>query len=282
MSSIRSASWVEESIRILAAASSMASGRPSSRWQMVSTAAAFSSVTRNDGRTSCARCSNSLTASELASADAVGAGPPSGSDSGGTCQLSSPSTPRASRLVASTTRAGQAASRYSARLAAASARCSQLSSTTSTGWSATCLAIASTGSCPGVSGTPSWVATAWPTMAGSSIWASATQQAPAGKDASAVLAAASASRVFPVPPGPVRVISRLRRRACTMSSSSLSRPTSGVSRTGSCPLVSDIVLPSRSSTGNALHYKYLAPAGVCHARGACLVHHDSPAVRMGT
>ena len=169
MSSIRSASWVAESIRILAAASSIASGRPSSRWQMVSTAAAFWSVIRKDGRTSCARCSNSLTASEPASADAVGVGPPSGSDSGGTCQLSSPSTPRASRLVARMTRPGQAASRYSASPAAASARCSQLSSTTSTGWSATYLAVASTGSWPGVSGTPSWVATAWPAMAGSSI-----------------------------------------------------------------------------------------------------------------
>src|ERR1017187_5271671 len=45
--------------------------------------------------------------------------------------------------------------------------------------------------------------------------------------------------------GPVRVISRLRSKASTTSPSSLARPTSGVSRTGSCVLVSDILLPSR-------------------------------------
>ena len=134
MSSSRSASWAEDKIRIRAAASSMASGRPSSRWQMEATWAAFSSVTLKDGRTSCARCSNSLTASEAARADAVRPepGPALGSESGGTCQLSSPSTPRASRLVASTVSAGQAASRFSVRLAVAPARCSQLSSTIST------------------------------------------------------------------------------------------------------------------------------------------------------
>jgi Tfp pilus assembly protein PilV len=119
-------------IRVRGAASSMASGRPSSRWQMEATWTAFSSVTRKDGRTSCARCSNSLTASELARAEAVSAEPASGSESGGTCQLSSPSTPRVSRLVAMTVRAGQAASRLSASTAVAPARCSQLSSTTST------------------------------------------------------------------------------------------------------------------------------------------------------
>jgi hypothetical protein len=232
-------------IRILAAASSIARGRPSSRRQIHKTPAAFSSETRKDGRTSCARCSNSVTASDLARAAAVGAGSAFGSDSGGTCQLSSPSTPSASRLVARTTRAGQDASRYSATSAAASAMCSQLSSTTSTRWSAICSATASAASWPGVSGTPSWVAMACPTMAWSLIWASATQCTPAGKLSPAVFAAASASRVLPAPPGPVRVISRLRSKASTTSPSSLARPTSGVSRTGSCVLVSDILLPSR-------------------------------------
>ena len=42
---------------------------------MEATWAAFSSLTLNDGRTSCARCSNSLTASEAARADAVSPGP---------------------------------------------------------------------------------------------------------------------------------------------------------------------------------------------------------------
>ena len=89
-------------------------------------------------------------------------------------------------------------------------------------------------------------------MPGSSIWASSTQHTPAGKDSRADLAAARASRVFPVPPGPVRVSRRARATACTMSLSSLSRPTSGVSRTGSCAVISDMMLPPRFVTGNAL------------------------------
>lgn len=52
MSSSRSASSAVDSTRSRAAASSMASGSPSSRWQMAATAAAFSSVIRNDGQTS--------------------------------------------------------------------------------------------------------------------------------------------------------------------------------------------------------------------------------------
>ena len=243
MSPSRSASWAEDSIRIRAAASSIASGRPSSRRQMDSTAPALASVTWKVGRTSCARCSNSWTASQRASSEAVGVRLAVGSESGGTGQLRSPSTPRASRLVASTTRAGQAARMPSASPAAAPARCSQLSSTISTGRSATYSAMASATSCPGVSGTPSLDATVGPTMPGSSIWASSTQQTPPGKDLAAEAAAASASRVFPVPPGPVRVSRRLRARACTMSPSSLSRPTSGVRRTGSDCFTSNAMLP---------------------------------------
>ena len=45
MSSSRSASWAKDKIRIRAAASSMASGRPSSRWQTEAAWASISSVT---------------------------------------------------------------------------------------------------------------------------------------------------------------------------------------------------------------------------------------------
>ena len=48
--------------RTRAAASSMASGMPSSRWQIDATAAAFLSVSWNAGDTACARSMNRRTA----------------------------------------------------------------------------------------------------------------------------------------------------------------------------------------------------------------------------
>ena len=240
MSSRRSASCAAGRIRIRAAASSIASGRPSRRRQICRTAAALSSVTRNDGRTSWARCSKRRTASEPPSAAAVAVttAPPGGSDSGGTGQLHSPSTPSGSRLVARIDSAGQATSSRSARPATAAARCSQLSSTISVRRPDTCAAIASAASCPGVSGAPSWLATVWPTDAGSAAGASSTQQTPPGKVSPATAAAASASRVLPVPPGPVRVSSLVVASSCRTSRNSLARPTSDVRRTGGRPAVS--------------------------------------------
>lgn len=126
-------------------------GRPAT----CTTAAALSSLSRNDGSTSCARYSKNLTASNSKRAPAVGA-PASGSDSGGTGQLRSPSTPSTSRLVARIDMAGQAPSNCPARSATAEARCSQLSKTISTARSPTCSAIAATASRPGQSGTPVW------------------------------------------------------------------------------------------------------------------------------
>ena len=212
--------------------------------QTCKTAAALSSVSLNDGSTSCARCSKSLIASNPASTDAAGAISARGSDSGGTGQLRSPSTPRTSRLVVRMDRAGQIPSSRSARSATAAARCSQLSRTISIEPSPRCPAIVSVTSCPGLSSTPSWRATARATMAGSSIGASSTQHTPPAKDAPAASAAASASRVFPVPPGPVRVSNRLRDRESTTSWISHWRPTSGASRTGSGSVFSDVMCPA--------------------------------------
>ena len=109
-------------------------------------------------------------------------------------------------------------------------------------------------------------------MPGSSIWASSTQQTPPEKDLAAEVAAASASRVFPVPPGPVRVSRRLRARACTMSPSSLSRPTSGVRRTGSDCFTSDAMLPPCLVTGTPT--QNLALVAIFSRGATAQVHRD--------
>ena len=66
-----------------AAASSMASGRPSRRRQIPATAAAFALVSAKSGRTARARSTNSATAGDAISVSADTAGS-SASDSGGT------------------------------------------------------------------------------------------------------------------------------------------------------------------------------------------------------
>ena len=165
-------------------------------------------------------------------------------NSGGTGQLCSPSTPSSSRLVVRIDREAQTRSRRSARSATAAARCSQLSRTSSTARSPMCSAIVAVASCPGTSGAPRPSATACGAMAGSSTGASSTQRTPPGNRPRAASAAARASRVFPVPPGPVRLSSLLRARASTTSWSSRWRPTSGASRTGSRPVFSAATRPS--------------------------------------
>ena len=170
-----------------------------------------------DGRTSRARCSNSRTASNSPSADTAGNCPSPGSESGGTGQFRSPSTQSTSRLVARIDRAGQATRSRSASPPRAAVRCSQLSRMSSSDASATCSAIRSAASWCRLSGTPRRAATASPAMAGSSIGASSTQHAPDEKDGPAALATARASRVFPVPPGPVSVSSRLLSRLSSTS-----------------------------------------------------------------
>ena len=83
---------VGDNARTRAAASSMASGRPSSLRQISVTVSALSAVTRKSGLVRRARSLNSSIAS-------------SASDSDGTRQLTSPATPIGSRLVVSSVNA---------------------------------------------------------------------------------------------------------------------------------------------------------------------------------
>ena len=70
------------------------------------------------------------------------------------------------------------------------------------------------------------------TRAGSRTASRATNQTPSGKSSAAAAATWSDSRVLPVPPGPVRVRSRVVRSSPTASPSSRSRPTNVVSWVG--------------------------------------------------
>ena len=85
-----------------------------------------------------------------------------------------------------------------------------------------------------VSLSPSVCAIVGRTSAGSAIGASATKNTPCGKSSTSSAAAWSASRVLPVPPGPVSVSRRTSsRRSCSaIAASSRSRPISGVGWTG--------------------------------------------------
>ena len=104
--------------RTRAAANSIASGIPSRRRQISTTAAALSSVTLKPGLAKRARSVNNSIAA-------------SATKSEGTRHVASPVTPIGSRLVASNVNLGAPPNSATISSAQASSRCSQLSSTTS-------------------------------------------------------------------------------------------------------------------------------------------------------
>jgi hypothetical protein len=128
-SATRAAICSSESIRKRAAASSIASGNPSSSEQMLATNPTSAAVVSKPGRASRARSTNNDTASDPAMSPSEAAASCPGSDSEGTRHSRSPSTPNGARLVASTTSSGAAMSSDSTAPAHAPSRCSQLSST---------------------------------------------------------------------------------------------------------------------------------------------------------
>ncbi len=130
------------------------------------------------------------------------------------------------------TRAGQARSRSSASAAHASSRCSQLSSTTRARPAAMNPATVAVAARPSSSGRPMARATATGTTSASVSGAKSTSHPPAGNPVSIAAATCSASRVFPAPPAPVKVTSRLRASRRRTSFISASRPTKLVSCTG--------------------------------------------------
>ncbi len=214
-----------ESSRIRAAASSIASGRPSRRRTISATACPFAAVSMKSGRTAIARSTNSRTASaSMRSATSVT--PAAGSESGGTGNSCSPEIRSGARLETITVSLG-AERRRSATTGAPATTCSKLSRTSSAWRSRRCSLTRSIGGRCGAS-RPSEPAIADATRSASVTGASGTNQVPSGYRSTQSPARASDSRVLPVPPGPVSVRRRVRSRSATALSTSR-RPTKVVS-----------------------------------------------------
>ena len=218
----------------------MARGMPSSSRQIRAT----SPVTVKPGCTALARSANRRIAGAVRGSP-PGAGRPSG-DRGNSV---SPAMARGSRLVARTVTPRAVARRCSVRRAASSMTCSQLSRTSSIGWPVSMEPRRSRGSAgsrpapnrpasPTVA--PTAATTAGTTRAGSATDPSSTRRADSGHRE----ATSMDRRVLPVPPNPVIVTSRDRRRAAVTPSSSASRPTKLVGRAGTPPRRG---VPSRSA-----------------------------------
>ena len=152
-----------------------------------------------------------------------------GSGSGPIASSCSPAIRSGSRLVATTWMRGAARSSSDSG-AAATSTCSRLSSTSRKG---ACHAArppaCRAGVSPGRSRSSSVCEIVEMTASVSSAPASATKKTPLGKRSCIFVASSIASRVLPIPPGPVSVSTRRSRarRSSAASASSASRPTSG-------------------------------------------------------
>jgi hypothetical protein len=231
----RASSAAGSNSRVRAAASSIASGRPSSRRQISATAAALFPVSVKPGRTAWARSTNSATADEAASSPngtvAGPAGALSGTGSGGTGYSRSAASPSTVRLVARIVTPRQRAS-SSASSPAALTTCSRLSRISSHRSPPNHSASACSGDPAPPRLAPTARATASSTRPGSVTAASGTNTTPAANRSPSRSPTATASRVLPIPPGPVSVTSRAWPTAAAVCSRSLSRPMNEVTGNG--------------------------------------------------
>lgn len=206
-----------------AAASSIARGMPSRRRQISAMVAALSGASVKSRRAACARSTNSLTPSDCSSTR--------GSALGSvttlidcTANSRSPSNPRPSRLVATSRTPSSAARSASARSATSPNKCSQLSRTRRTCFAASCPRMESMIARSGLSVAPSAAAAVTVTRPASTSGPKSMNHTPSGKVGSMISASRSPSRVFPEPPIPVSVNSRVSPRSRAHSASSRSRP----------------------------------------------------------
>ena len=221
----------------LAAASSIAKGRPSSLRQISSTSDALCRSSWRSGITACARSQKSFVAGQPMMSSAGSSPIWEGDSRGGTGNSCSPRNRRALRLVTTKVVSGQlCTSEYTS--GAAGVRCSRVSSTIRKRLPARCL-IKSCSRLGPASATPIVLASSGATSDASFTSPSETKKQPSGKDSCISRAASRASRVFPMPPGPVNVSSLTRPASSValMPSSSRDRPRSGVSADGSPPAV---------------------------------------------
>ena len=221
------------SIRVRAAASSMASGTPSSRRQISTTAEALRSVRANPGRTARARSTNSASAGADARSS-IGLVAASGRGSGGTRYSHSARSPSTVRLVARISTPGQRA-RSSPRSRAESTTCSRLSRMSSHGLSPRYSTRASSGESVPAKSAPTARAMAGTTRSGCTTDANETYAVPEPTRSRRYSPTATPSRDLPIPPGPVRVTRRTSGRPSRPVTSPMacSRPMSDVVSTGS-------------------------------------------------
>ena len=166
--------------------------------------------------------------------------------SGPTAYSRSPRRRSGARLVTRTCSGGTDISR-SLTSGAASSTCSKLSSTSSVArsWQATRARLGKSATVMSENPKPSAIAEA--ARAASPAAASGTKTTRAASSAAVARAISSARRVFPTPPGPMRVTRRRARPSSHWRTicSSASRPRSGVNGTGSA------VAPNSSAAARA-------------------------------
>ena len=217
LSPSRASSAPAASSLTLEAASSIASGSPSSRPQMAAMSAALPAVKAKPGRTMAACWTNSRAAPHAATS-AMHAS--RGTSSGGTGSSCSPCRCSGRRDVASTTRPGAAASSPAATPAAPV----QLLQVIQHQQRPAIPQIPGhrVGGGPVTGRHPGRRRSAFHITSASRTAASATKNTPCGKASSSDAAAASASRVLPTPPVPVSVTSRTPGRISAARSCSRS------------------------------------------------------------
>ena len=186
-----------------------------------------------------ARSMNSATAPSSGLSGSPGMAPSAGSAtaSPGTRQTCSPGTPSGWRLVAITRSDLERSSSATTNSAQPSTTCSQLSRTSRVDSGSLRASAAGTGS-PLTSRLRIVAATTWVTRPASNVVDRSIHHAPPTKSARIASASATANRVFPAPPGPHRVRTRVRHTSERSSRSAASRPTSLVSWTGRFPSAS--------------------------------------------
>jgi hypothetical protein len=216
---------------VRAAASSIANGRPSSRRHSSTTTPPLAWVRAKPGRTARARSTNNATAGEASSACTGTPVGSAGSDSAATGYSCSAPNPSTLRLVAKIATPGQRAN-SSPRAPATPVTCSRLSNTGSQRSSPSCSARASSGARVPARSAPTARAIPATTCSGRVTAARATNTMPAAKRSPRPSATATARRVLPTPPGPLKVTSRARSSSPPTSAISSWRPTNEVSCTG--------------------------------------------------
>jgi len=216
-----------------AAASSIANGIPSRRSQRRAMVWGSPGATVKAESTSAALSMNSRTAGVSSASSAVA--PVPGRPRDGTVTVLSPGTARPSRLVASTLIPGAAATTLSTNAATGPSRCSQLSRTSSSLRSRKKSRRARCAAVPGRCWRPSADMIASSIASGDATGASSTSHAPSGKVGTTSAANCTAIRVFPTPPTPDSVRTRVSSNALAYSTSSRSRPTKLVACTGRFP-----------------------------------------------